>query len=294
MSGRKRKYALDQRGGFRNGPEQQIGFDRVRIDIRSNAPAGDQRSDFGGKQKRPVRAGIIERLDSQAVASKENARVPRAVPLCAGGTRIPYGEGKHAAKFADTLLAPFFIGMDDNFGVGVRAEFVPEAFEALAQLPEIIDFTVEDNSNIADFVENGLVAAGKIDDAEAAHPQRRGRRDQESVFVRPSMPDRLHHPARKGFAYFGAFNSDDTADAAHSALLYRERGRSSTLTCYRLCAAGKCDPAFMLSGAAAASEARGATPERDRAAGNFDAEQISDGGSFRGSSDGLESLKPGL
>jgi hypothetical protein len=53
------------------------------------------------------------------------------------------------------------------------------------------------------------------------------------------MPDRLHHPARKGFAYFGAFNSDDTADAAHSSLLYRERSRSSTVTCKCVCALRK-------------------------------------------------------
>ena len=200
MTGRKRKHAFDQSGRFGDRTEQKIGFERIRRHARRDASAGDQRPDFGGKQKRSIRVRVIQRLDPQPVARKENARASRRVSRCAGGTSIPYGEGKHAAEFAHALFAPFFVGVDDDFGVRVRAKRVPASFERLAQLPEVVDFTVEDNSDIACFVEYGLVSAGKVNDAEAAHSQRRGWSDEEPVFVRAAMPKRLHHPARNGFA----------------------------------------------------------------------------------------------
>jgi hypothetical protein len=77
---------------------------------------------------------------------------------------------------------------------------MPAPFKRLAQLPEVVDFTVEDNSDIACFVEYGLVPPGKINDAEAAHSERRGWSNEEPVFVRATMPKSLHHPARNRFA----------------------------------------------------------------------------------------------
>jgi hypothetical protein len=44
------------------------------------------------------------------------------------------------------------------------------------------------------------------------------------------MPERLHHPARDGFAPFGALHSNDAANSAHSKSLYLERKGSSSGT----------------------------------------------------------------
>jgi hypothetical protein len=38
------------------------------------------------------------------------------------------------------------------------------------------------------------------------------------------MPNRLHHPARKGFGLFGAFNSNDAANSAHPELTLNDSG----------------------------------------------------------------------
>ena len=196
-----------------------------------NSAAGQQRTHFGGKQESAVRDRVIQRLDSQPVTRQKNLRVPRRFARRAGRTRIPDGKGKHAAEFAQTLFAPFLIGVDDDLGIRVSAERMPAPFERLAQLREIVDFAVENNRDIACFVEYGLVPTRQVNDAEAAHPERRRRSHQEPVFIRAAMPQRPHHPARNFFGQFGPLNSNDTTDSAHSALLYREPARSSTLTC---------------------------------------------------------------
>ena len=163
-------------------------------------PVADQRPHFGRKQERPIRGGVIQGLDAQPVASQEDSSAPRRVSRRAAAASIPDGEGKHAAEFAHALLAPFFIGVNDDFGVRIGAKRVAAFLEGLAQLPEVVDFTVENDSDISGFIEYGLVAAGKVNDAEAAHSQRRRRGNQEAVFVRAAMPQRLHHPARNRFA----------------------------------------------------------------------------------------------
>ena len=61
-------------------------------------------------------------------------------------------------------------------------------FERLAQLLEVVDLAVENNRDVPGFVEDGLVSARKVNDAEAAHSERRRRRHQNSVFIRAAMP----------------------------------------------------------------------------------------------------------
>ncbi len=63
--------------------------------------------------------------------------------------------------------------MDNDFRIRVRTERVPAAFQRLAQLLEVIDFTVVNNRDIAGFVEYGLMSTRKVNNAEAAHPKRR-------------------------------------------------------------------------------------------------------------------------
>src|SRR5713101_4366642 len=134
------------------------------------------------------------------------------------------------APSPEALFAPFFVRMHDDFRVGVRAKHMSAPFQCPPQLPVIVDLAVVDDRDVAGFVENGLAPAGKINNAEAAHSQRHGGSDQQPVFIRTAMPKRLHHPASNGFGLSGTLNSDDATNSAHPALLYLERGESSTAT----------------------------------------------------------------
>src|SRR5258708_1768184 len=98
--------------------------------------------------------------------------MPRGIPGSAGGTSIPQSEGKHPAEFTQALFAPFFIGMDDDFSVGTRAKHMTARFESATQFLVVIDLPVEDNRDVACFVEYGLAPSGKVNDAETAHSKR--------------------------------------------------------------------------------------------------------------------------
>ena len=85
--------------------------------------------------------------------------------------QIEQREGKHAAQLGETIFAPFFPGMHEDFGVGLRGEAMAAADEAFTQLSIVIQFAVKNYRDIASFVPNGLVAAGQVDDGQAAHAQ---------------------------------------------------------------------------------------------------------------------------
>jgi len=91
-------------------------------------------------------------------------------------------------------------------------------FERPAQLPEIIYLAVEDDGDVAALVEDGLAASGKINDAEAAHPDGGARHGKQPIFVRAAMAQRRHHAPRDSFRLRATFHSDDAADSTHRAI----------------------------------------------------------------------------
>ena len=62
-----------------------------------------------------------------------------------------------------------FVAVDEGFGVAEGGEGVSEALELGAEFAVVVDFAVEDDGAGAVFVEDGLPAAGEVDDAEASH-----------------------------------------------------------------------------------------------------------------------------
>src|ERR1700674_1465521 len=93
----------------------------------------------------------------------------------------------------DAALSPFLVGVHDYFGITASAKAVALALELDAQLRKIIYLAVEDNSDIARFVVNGLMASGKIHDAQPAHTKDRSGACEHSFVVRPTMDERVHH-----------------------------------------------------------------------------------------------------
>jgi hypothetical protein len=67
--------------------------------------------------------------------------------------------------------ALFLEEVQDRFGVAPRAELMPALDEAAAQRFVIEDLAVEDDPQRLVFVGDRLVAAGHIDDRQAAHPE---------------------------------------------------------------------------------------------------------------------------
>src|SRR5437867_4730518 len=70
---------------------------------------------------------------------------------------------------ANAIAPVLFVQMDDGFCVAVGTIAMPALFQSCAQFGVIVDFAVEDDPNCAGLVAEGLVAAGDVNDAEAAH-----------------------------------------------------------------------------------------------------------------------------
>src|SRR5947208_2107727 len=70
---------------------------------------------FGSKHEETVLAIPVQRLDAIAVARQEQQLLNPVVNR----------EREHAIKSVNTLLAPFFVGMHDDFGIGAGMELVP-------------------------------------------------------------------------------------------------------------------------------------------------------------------------
>src|SRR5438874_13733965 len=88
--------------------------------------------------------------------------------------------------------------MNNAFCIGVSVEMVATSFEFAPQLEKIVDFTVENDPDALVFVVNGLSAAGKVDDTEAAHAQAGRALDVNAFIVRTTVHDSLAHSANLG------------------------------------------------------------------------------------------------
>ncbi len=95
---------------------------------------------------------VVERLNADPVANE-----PEAARLC-----IPEGDGEHAAKFLQTCDAPFFKGVQDNFGVRViRFPAAMSVFFKLApDLRMVVNLTVKDDLQRSVPIAHGLSSGG--------------------------------------------------------------------------------------------------------------------------------------
>src|SRR5215469_8157662 len=106
--------------------------------------------------------------------------------------------------------------MDDHFRIRVGVEAMPAPLELASQLGEVIDFSIEDGPNRAVFVENRLMSAGNVDDAEAPHSQAGILLREDAFVVRAAMDDGLAH-AVNGYRVdsLSPVRADDSRDSAH-------------------------------------------------------------------------------
>src|SRR5216684_4542483 len=84
---------------------------------------------------------------------------------------VPEGECKHATQFLHAIGAHLFVKMNNDFGIGVSIKTMAAGFEFRPQFRKIVNFAIEDDPRGTVFVEDGLMTAGKVNDAEPPHSQ---------------------------------------------------------------------------------------------------------------------------
>src|SRR5688572_20736773 len=68
-----------------------------------------------------------------------------------------------------TFIPIFFIGVDNDLGIGLSFEDVPALFQDGAYSLKVIDFSVIHHPDVACFIRNRLLPGVQVDDTEAAH-----------------------------------------------------------------------------------------------------------------------------
>ncbi len=106
---------------------------------------------------------------------------------------VPQGEGEHARQARHAVGAPAFPGVDDGFRVAAVAEDVAEGGQFVAQRLEIVDLAVEDDGDAVVLVIHRLLAAGGVDDGQAAVAQGYAGLQVKAFAIRPAMGDGVGH-----------------------------------------------------------------------------------------------------
>ncbi len=150
QGGRRQLLHAGQNGMRRghHGVEAEIMVKRHRVDIPVDLRVGQQRRQGGGKAQAAGDIGQVKRLDAQPVAPEQHV----------AGAHFKDREGEHAIQAVHEVLAPFGIGLHDDFGVGGGEEAVAALGQLLTQGGIIVDAAVEHHRDAQMRVDHGLMA----------------------------------------------------------------------------------------------------------------------------------------
>jgi hypothetical protein len=118
------------------------------------------------------------------------------------------------------IRAVFFVEVNQDFGVGVRAENVTASFEAATQFLIVINFAVEDNVDGFVFVGQWLSAAFEIDDRQTAMDKTDAASSKSAFTVRSAMRNSIPHLRQQFCADRSiGIRVKDTGNATHNLTL---------------------------------------------------------------------------
>src|SRR5438876_3485787 len=119
-----------------------------RSRLLARTPDGTGALQLGGERKRPFSSVVVERLDSETVARKNE---PLSRP-------IPDRDREHAAKPLGELQPAFLVEVDEDLCITLRAKAVTGGLELLPQLAIVVDLAVLNDVNRPILVCDRLIA----------------------------------------------------------------------------------------------------------------------------------------
>ena len=198
-------HAVDDALRRRRRHEREQMAERLPVDRAIDLGQRENRLQLGRERDAAVDLRVVERLDAQAIAGQQQPLVPH----------VPDREREHAAQMVDAPRAVVLVEVDDRFGVAVGAERVAGAHELLVQLLVVVNLAVEHDADRAVLVEDRLLAAFEVDDAEPAHAERDAVVDVDALFVGTAVH---HHAAHRADLVLDdglIVPADDSGYAAH-------------------------------------------------------------------------------
>lgn len=165
----------------------QIKCNRLGVNLARDSRMLQQGLQFRTENQGPVVPVVVQRLYADVVARQEQALV----------FFVPDGEREHPVNFLQHVHAVLGVGVYQGFGIATCLKRMSERRQFLAQRGEIVDFTVEYDSDVSITAEHGLRAANGIDDAEAAVPEVDVALLKVTLAVRPPMADGFAHSSQR-------------------------------------------------------------------------------------------------
>ena len=151
--------AFEHRVRTRDVTEGQIFGERSPVELWSHAGILKNRFNLRAEDKCAAVPTIVNRLDAQPVAgAKQKA-----------AAAVPNGKGKHAPQMPHALAAVFFVEVNNRFSVAATVVAMAFGFQVGAERLVVVDFSVEDDPNVAVFVGQRLMAGLHVDDAQPPH-----------------------------------------------------------------------------------------------------------------------------
>lgn len=149
---------------------------------------------------------VEERLLAKRIPGEEQLLLPF----------VPDRQGEHAVELLHAALALLLIQVDNDLGIAPRGEDVAARLQLSAQLPVVVDLTVEDDPAGAVLVGERLMAGLDVDDAQPSAGKPYWAVEKEAFVVRASMGDGPSHrleltPAHTLGAVFAADATHETS-----------------------------------------------------------------------------------
>ena len=161
MSGRQLLDAVHQRMRTGNVIERQVVVQAGEIEGAWDLGVAEERFQLRAEVDIGAAPMEVKRLDPQTVPRQHET--PARLR--------PEPDGKHAPQTREALDIPLLERVQNDFGVAMSPEPMPQGFQLSPQLGVIVDLTVEDNNGIAVLAAQRLVAATQVDDLEANRAQ---------------------------------------------------------------------------------------------------------------------------
>jgi hypothetical protein len=192
----------------RHVPERQVRVDCGRAAFAPDTGILEQRPDLRGEHD-PV--AVQQRKEEGAhaclVAREEQPSRPA----------VPHGARKGAAQPLHRLVAPFLIGVSDDFGVGAVAEGVPEPLEVRPEPPGVRERRVGDDADRAVRTPSrevvGCFPVGPIRPAAEGNP----RRDEHGAPPGSTSRGIEHLLQRRPCERLALLETDFSDETAHAA-----------------------------------------------------------------------------
>ena len=161
VAGHELADAAEERAVIADISEGEVFGKEGFVEIGRNGGVFEERFDLAGEGEETSVPVVVEGLLTEAIAGTEELT----------GILIPDGKGEHATEAEDAIGAELLVGVEDGFGVGASSVAVAGLFEGGAEVGVVEDFAVENDEEGGVLIGHGLVAAGYVDDGEAAEAE---------------------------------------------------------------------------------------------------------------------------